>query len=158
MQFPQSIDRMQLPLFQGNMLVDRPSYFQVSPLESACPASDEAFSELTLRGSAESCLSLLAPMLRELSQQTGNRWLTLIDAPATVTQAWLRSARINRDRVLLLQSRGMQPAIELACEALRIGRSHTVISWINSLDGFSRKKLIAAAQTGQTESLNIRLG
>jgi cell division inhibitor SulA len=92
------------------------------------------FSELSLRGAAGNCLNLLAPILRELSEDQDARWLTLIAPPASLTQAWLRDAGLNRERILLLQPRGTQSAQQLACEALRLGRSHTVVSWLNPLN------------------------
>ena len=105
-----------------------------------------------------SCLSLLAPILRELSQEQDARWLTLIAPPASLTQAWLRDAGLNRERILLLQPRGAQSAQQLTCEALRLGRSHTVVSWLNPLNANAKQQLISAARTGDAQSLNIRLG
>ncbi len=102
-------------------------------VESPWSAEPEVFSELSLRGAAGNCLNLLAPILRELSQDQDARWLTLIAPPASLTQAWLRDAGLNRERILLLQPRGAQSAQQLTCEALRLGRSHTVVSWLNPL-------------------------
>jgi cell division inhibitor SulA len=127
-------------------------------IESPWGIEPEAFSELSLRGAAGSCLNLLAPILRELSQDQDARWLTLIAPPASVTQAWLRDAGLNRERILLLQPRGSQSAQQLTCEALRLGRSHTVVSWLNPLTATARQQLISAARTGDAQSLNIRLG
>jgi cell division inhibitor SulA len=121
-------------------------------------AEPEVFSELSLRGAAGNCLNLLAPILRELSEDQDARWLTLIAPPASLTQTWLRDAGLNRERILLLQPRGMQSAQQLACEALRLGRSHTVVTWLNPLNTTSRQQLISAARTGDAQSLNIRLG
>eukprot|EP01030_Chromulinospumella_sphaerica_P007169 gene7169-7011_t len=126
--------------------------------ESPWSAEPEVFSELSLRGAAGNCLNLLAPILRELSQDQDARWLTLIAPPASLTQAWLRDAGLNRERILLLQPRGAQSAQQLTCEALRLGRSHTVVSWLNPLSKISRQQLISAARTGDAQSLNIRLG
>jgi cell division inhibitor SulA len=126
--------------------------------ESPWSAEPEVFSELSLRGAAGNCLNLLAPILRELSQDQDARWLTLIAPPASLTQAWLRDAGLNRERILLLQPRGTQSAQQLTCEALRLGRSHTVVSWLNPLSKISRQQLISAARTGDAQSLNIRLG
>ena len=147
----------QLPLFEA---------FMVQPLapilkdvvESPWSAEPEVFSELSLRGAAGNCLNLLAPILRELSQDQDARWLTLIAPPASLTQAWLRDAGLNRERILLLQPRGTQSAQQLTCEALRLGRSHTVVSWLNPLSTTSRQQLISAARIGDAQSLNIRLG
>lgn len=157
MQFPHTSQQAQLPLFEA---------FMVQPLapilkdvvESPWSAEPEVFSELSLRGAAGNCLNLLAPILRELSQDQDARWLTLIAPPASLTQAWLRDAGLNRERILLLQPRGTQSAQQLTCEALRLGRSHTVVSWLNPLNTHSRQQLISAARTGEAQSLNIRLG
>ena len=97
-------------------------------------------------------------MLRELSEQQDERWLTLIAPPASLTQSWLRDAGLNRERILLLQPNGNKSALQLTCEALRLGRSHTVVSWINPLNSTARQQLIGAALMGQGQSLNIRLG
>ncbi len=127
-------------------------------VEAPWGAEPEAFSELSLRGAAGSCLSLLAPILRDLSEEQDARWLTLIAPPASLTQAWLRDAGLNRERILLLQPRGAQSAQQLTCEALRLGRSHTVVSWLNPLSVSAKQQLISAARTGDAQSLNIRLG
>ena len=157
MQFPHTSQQAQLPLFEA---------FMVQPLapilkdvvESPWSAEHEVFSELSLRGAAGNCLNLLAPILRELSQDQDARWLTLIAPPASLTQTWLRDAGLNRERILLLQPRGTQSAQQLTCEALRLGRSHTVVSWLNPLTATARQQLISAARTGDAQSLNIRLG
>jgi cell division inhibitor SulA len=41
---------------------------------------------------------------------------------------------------------------------LRLGRSHTVVSWLNPLAASAKQQLISAARTGDAQSLNIRLG
>ena len=158
MQFPQtSPQQTQLPLFEAFMAQPlAPTLKDV--VESPWSAEPDVFSELSLRGAAGNCLNLLAPILRELSQDQDARWLTLIAPPASLTQAWLRDAGLNRERILLLQPRGTQSAQQLTCEALRLGRSHTVVSWINPLSAQSRQQLISAARTGDAQSLNIRLG
>ncbi|CAI8891276.1 MULTISPECIES: SOS-induced cell division inhibitor SulA [Pseudomonas] len=158
MQFPQtSPQQTQLPLFEAFMAQPLAPILK-DVVESPWSAEPDVFSELSLRGAAGNCLSLLAPILRELSQDQDARWLTLIAPPASLTQAWLRDAGLNRERILLLQPRGTQSAQQLTCEALRLGRSHTVVSWINPLSSQSRQQLISAARTGDAQSLNIRLG
>ncbi len=157
MQLPHTSQHTQLPLFEAFMAQPlAPTLKDV--VESPRSAEPEAFSELSLRGAAGNCLSLLAPILRELSQDQGARWLTLIAPPASLTQAWLRDAGLNRERILLLHPRGTQSTQQLACEALRLGRSHTVVSWLNPLNSSARQQLISAARTGDAQSLNIRLG
>ena len=157
MQFPHTPLPAQLPLFEAFMAQPMtPAIKDV--LESPWSAEPEVFSELSLRGAAGNCLNLLAPMLRELSEQQNARWLTLIAPPASLTQSWLRDAGLNRERILLLQPNGNKSALQLTCEALRLGRSHTVVSWINPLASAARQQLISAARTGNGQSLNIRLG
>ncbi|WP_223511676.1 SOS-induced cell division inhibitor SulA [Pseudomonas sp. GL-B-19] len=157
MQFPHTPQQAQLPLFEAFMAQPLAPILK-EVVESPWSAEPEVFSELSLRGAAGNCLNLLAPILRELSQDQDARWLTLIAPPASLTQAWLRDAGLNRERILLLQPRGTQSAQQLTCEALRLGRSHTVVSWLNPLNTTSRQQLISAARTGDAQSLNIRLG
>ena len=157
MQFPHTPQQTQLPLFEAFLAQPMaPTLKEV--VEREWNAEPEVFSELSLRGAAGNCLNLLAPILRELSEDQDARWLTLIAPPASLTQTWLRDAGLNRERILLLQPRGMQSAQQLACQALRLGRSHTVVTWLNPLNTTSRQQLISAARTGDAQSLNIRLG
>lgn len=157
MQFPHTPQQAQLPLFEAFMAQPLAPILK-DVVESPWSTEPEAFSELSLRGAAGNCLSLLAPILRELSQDQDARWLTLIAPPSSLTQTWLRDAGLNRERILLLQPRGVQSAQKLTCEALRLGRSHTVVSWLNPLSSSARQQLITAARTGDAQSLNIRLG
>ncbi|EJN30035.1 SOS-induced cell division inhibitor SulA [Pseudomonas sp. GM80] len=157
MQFPHTPQQTQLPLFEAFLAQPMaPTLKEV--VERPWTAEPEVFSELSLRGAAGNCLNLLAPILRELSEDQDARWLTLIAPPASLTQTWLRDAGLNRERILLLHPRGTQSAQQLACEALRLGRSHTVVTWLNPLNAGSRQQLISAARTGDAQSLNIRLG
>jgi cell division inhibitor SulA len=57
-----------------------------------------------------------------------------------------------------MHPRGTQSALELTREVLRLGRSHTVVSWINPISGNARQQLASAARIGDAQSLNIRLG
>ncbi|MCL9654330.1 CDP-glycerol--UDP-pyrophosphoryl-N-acetylglucosaminyl-N-acetylmannosamine glycerophosphotransferase [Pseudomonas protegens] len=157
MQFPQTPQQAQLPLFEA-FLAQPLAPALKEAVESPWNNDPEAFSELSLRGATGNCLNLLAPILRELSQDQDARWLTLIAPPSSLTQSWLREAGLNRERILLLHPRGNQSPQQLACEALRLGRSHTVVSWLNPLSGSARQQLISAARTGDAQSLNIRLG
>ncbi len=150
-------EQAQLPLFEA---------FLAQPILPGLKASEQArkisqpdlFSELSLRGAAGHCQSLLAPVLRELSEEDDARWLTLIAPPASLTQAWLRDAGLNRERILLLHPRGNQSPLQLTCEALRLGRSHTVVSWLGSVNASARQLLLRSASAGNAQSLNIRLG
>lgn len=155
--FTHAPQQAQLPLFEA---------FLAQPVLPGLKASEtigqygghELLSELSLRGAPLHCQSLLAPVLRNLSEEQDARWLTLIAPPASLTHTWLRDAGLNRERILLLHPRGNQSNLQLACEALRLGRSHTVVSWLGNLNASARQQLIRAAGTGNAQSLNVRLG
>ncbi|WP_407297786.1 SOS-induced cell division inhibitor SulA [Stutzerimonas zhaodongensis] len=144
----------QLSLFDG-LVAHRLTPFE--EVERATQAGIDCLSEMTFSGSSDHCRMLLAPMMRELSEAADIRWLTLIEPPASLSQNWLRETGLNRDRILLLQARKTQSALELACKALVSGCSHTVVTWFPRLDKASRLKLQVAAAQGNAQSLNIRL-
>ncbi|MBA1242643.1 SOS-induced cell division inhibitor SulA [Pseudomonas japonica] len=154
---PNNAQHTQLSLFEA-FIAPPGQAFQKAPVEGWPSQAPEVFSELSLRGATGNCLSLLAPMLRELSEGEHMRWLTLVAPPASLTQNWLRDAGLNRERILLLQPRANQTPLQLACEALRLGKSHTVVSWVNPLNTNGRQQLVTAARQGDAQSLNIRLG
>ena len=158
MQFPQSLDRTQLPLFDAFMASTVPPLLADSSELPWQDSEGDAFSELSLRGPAGHCLNLLAPILRELSENHDERWLTLVAPPLSLTQSWLREAGLNRERILLLHPRGEQSPLELAQQALKLGRSHTVVSWFRPLERQARQRLVQAAHQGKAQSLNISLG
>lgn len=150
-----TVGKPQLSLFEG-LIAHRLTPF--TDVVSVPQPADDCLSEMTLSGSGDHCRLLLAPILRELSEAADTRWLTLIAPPASLSQSWLRETGFNRDRILLLQARETQGALELACKALMSGCSHTVITWCPRLDKASRLKLRMAAAQGNAQSLNIRLG
>ncbi|PYC18957.1 SOS-induced cell division inhibitor SulA [Pseudomonas mosselii] len=155
--FTHAPQQAQLPLFEA--FLAQPVLPGLKPAPKARKNSQpELFSELALRGAPGHCQSLLAPILRDLSEEDDSRWLTLIAPPGSLTQAWLRDAGLNRERILLLQPGGSQTALQLACEALRLGHSHTVVSWLGTLNANARQQLQRAAANGNAQSLNIRLG
>ncbi|MBB4862480.1 cell division inhibitor SulA [Pseudomonas nitritireducens] len=156
MQYPQPQNLPQLPLFQEALWASGTAPLLPELVEDE-PADESAFSEIALRGLPGQCLTLLAPMLRELSEESDSRWLTLIAPPSSLTPDFLRKAGLNRERILLLPARDQAAAQALACEALRLGHSHTVVSWLN-LGAKARTQLSRAAVAGQAQSLNIRLG
>ncbi|MDR0281497.1 MAG: CDP-glycerol--UDP-pyrophosphoryl-N-acetylglucosaminyl-N-acetylmannosamine glycerophosphotransferase [Paucimonas sp.] len=157
MQYPHVPQQAQLPLFEA--FLAQPVLPKLKAEKPARSTNEpQAFSELSFRGALEHCHNLLAPVLRELSEEQDARWLTLIAPPATLTQAWLRDAGLNRERILILQPRGNQSALQLACDALRLGRSHTVVSWLSPVSSAARQQLTRAAHAGSAQSLNIRLG
>lgn len=145
----------QLSLFEG-LIAHRVMPFAEVERPAPQPAANH-LSEMTLSGSNDHCRLLLAPILRDLSEAADTHWLTLIAPPALLSHRWLREASLNRDRILLLPAQETQGALDLAYKALVSGCSHTVITF-ERLDRTSRLRLRAAAELGQTQSLNIRLG
>ncbi|MEL0167893.1 MAG: SOS-induced cell division inhibitor SulA [Pseudomonadaceae bacterium] len=119
--------------------------------------SDGSYSEMTLQGSARQCLQWLAPVLRELSQKDCRRWLTLIDPPASVSQQWLRGANLDPQRIMIVRSKAGMDSLTLCCDLLKMGGSHTVVSWLDR-DSCVAPRLERAAQDGRCQSLNVHLG
>ena len=157
----QSFESKQISLFEQQFSFQgaavAPLFVETTSLAPVKPAADlGVFSEISLSGSAQQCLQLIAPILRDLSDNQKNRWLTLVSPPQQITAQWLRNAGLNRERILVLRPRGLQSSQELACEALRLGRSHTVISWFNPLPAAAQAQLVNAALVGAAQSLNIR--
>jgi len=157
MQYQTSTSRPQLSLFDGVIAQSLAPFGSLKP-RTKPEQEKEHLSELSLSGSSEHGHLLLAPVLRELGDATDSRWLTLIAPPAFLSQNWLRKCGLNRERIILLQPRDAEGALELACKALASGCSHTVVSWFDQLNGATRSKLRAAASLGDAQSLNIRLG
>lgn len=118
-------------------------------------AASQYCSELILSGRAEHCLHLLAPMLKQLSEQQEERWLALVSPPTMLTMQWLREAGLNPHRTLILHPKGLQSSQELACQVLQLGCSHTVITWLSPLPAAARLRLSQAAEAGGSQSINI---
>jgi cell division inhibitor SulA len=126
-------------------------------VERPWSAEPEVFSELSLRGAAGNCLNLLAPILRELSEDQDARWLTLIAPPASLTQTWLREAGLNRERILLLQPVARKALSNWPAKPAPGSQPYSG-DLAQSAEHNSRQQLISAARTGDAQSLNIRLG
>lgn len=158
MQYSQSPNhRPQLSLFQEALFGSSVVPTLAEPVTAGSDTfSSQHISELQLNASASNYQLLLAPILRELSSNSGNRWITLIAPPGNLNQEWLRQARLNRERILVLQPHGTQSALELTCQALRLGRSHSVVCWLNEISETGRRMLEAASSEGHTRLLNIR--
>ncbi|SDS38123.1 SOS cell division inhibitor SulA [Halopseudomonas xinjiangensis] len=118
--------------------------------------AETGFSEIALNGSPRQCLQWLAPVLRELSHSSSTGWLTLLDPPAELSLQWLRSAGLDSGRILVIRSRPGMDTLELCCEVLREGKSHTVVSWLTS-DARETALLSRAASMGNCSSLNVQL-
>ena len=118
--------------------------------------AENRLNELSLSGSSSLSLHLLTPMLRELSAEQGDRWLTLIAPPKALNRQWLRQSGVNRERILMLVPKAGQSALQLTERALRLGHSHTVVSFAD-LNSQARERLVNAATQGQSQALNVVL-
>ncbi|WP_341705975.1 SOS-induced cell division inhibitor SulA [Halopseudomonas sp.] len=150
----------QTDLFHNALMATRLKHHAFEQPVHASPQEDEpdgSYSEMTLQGSARQCLQWLAPVLRELSQKDCRRWLTLIDPPASVSQQWLRGANLDPQRIMIVRSKAGMDSLKLCCDLLKMGGSHTVVSWLDR-DSCVAPRLERAAQVGRCQSLNVHLG
>lgn len=159
MQYARESRPTQLELVHNQTMVD--DRLVVEPTSALQPSveldePEYGYSEICLNGAPRQCLQWLAPVLRDLSQAEAPGWLTLIDPPEQVSHAWLRSAGLDPWRILIVRpNRGMD-RLALCCEVLRMGYSHTVVSWLPT----GRReiaRLEAAARRGSSRCLNVRL-
>lgn len=119
-------------------------------------AIEQGYSEIALNGSPRQCLQWLAPVLRELSQAETIGWLTLVNPPVDINLPWLRSAGLDPERVRVIHSAKGKDTLALCCDVLRLGNSHTVVSWLAG-DARESDMLTRAARAGNCSSLNVRL-
>lgn len=158
---------VQAELFHNALMASRyalPTSTKAANIQAPRPAVKSAavetgFSEIALNGAPGQCLQWLAPVLRDLSQAQAPGWLTLLDPPVAVSHQWLRSAGLDPERILIVRSKSGMNSLELCCELLRLGCSHTVVSWMSDVSqaGITSNLLTRAARDGQCRSLNIRL-
>ena len=129
-----------------------PIFGESQPFEE----NDSGYSEICLNGAPRQCLQWLAPVLRDLSQANVPGWLTLIDPPDHVSHGWLRAAGLDPQRILIVRpNRGMN-SLALCCDILRLGYSHTVVSWL-AADSRESAQMAGAARLGNCRSLNVRI-
>lgn len=153
----------QADLFHNALMASRMEHSQFSrprtqqqPLPSSPDEQDYGYSEINLQGAARQCLQWLAPVLRDLSNSAAPRWLTLIDPPSSLSNQWLRNADLDPTRIMVVRSKPGMDATTLCCDLLKLGGSHTVVSWL-SPDSSTKPRLERAARAGRCHSLNIRL-
>ena len=109
--------------------------------------------ELILSGPRSS--RFLKSVLNELANEQDERWLTLVLSDKG-TINWLKSSGISRHRLQVFNRSVQTDSLQLTCKALASGTSHTVVSWINSLDSAALLELESAARSGQCQGLVVR--
>lgn len=148
-------ENQQLALFDRQAALCLQSDSRRQPRKQKKVQTNPWCSEVSLTGRADRCLHLLAPILKLLSEQQEERWLALVSPPAPLTIQWLRDAGLNPQRTLILHPKGLQSSQELACQVLELGCSHTVITWLSPLPAAARRRLAKAAESGNSQSINI---
>ncbi|MAB23465.1 SOS-induced cell division inhibitor SulA [Pseudomonas neustonica] len=151
----------QADLFHNALMATRMEHNQFARLQQPKPLSsteeqEYGYSEISLQGAARQCLQWLAPVLRDLSNNAAPLWLTLIDPPASLSNQWLRNADLDPERIMIVRSKPGMDVTKLCCDLLKLGGSHTVVSWLLP-DSSTAPRLGRAAQAGHCRSLNIRL-
>lgn len=114
--------------------------------------------EIILSSARIPLTSFIPPMLAQLSHNEQQRWLTVVCSSQyrNLTLKWLQDAYINNKQVLFLTANNEASTKELTLQALTLGKSHTVVSWLPELDEETLAKLDLAAHEGNCHVINIR--
>ncbi|MCX4029306.1 hypothetical protein H0A36_19185 [Endozoicomonas sp. SM1973] len=114
--------------------------------------------EIILSSARIPLTSFIPPMLAQLSHHEKQRWLTVVCSKQyrNMTLKWLQDAYINNKQVLFLTASNESSIKDLTLQALTLGKSHTVVSWLPELDETTLAALDIAAQEGNCHVINIR--
>lgn len=110
--------------------------------------------EIILQDEDEYNLQLLMPLLAQLSKD--DRWFAWIAPPKKMPKQWLIEAGIDINKIIVLQPRGENSALQLAEKALKTGTCHAVISWPDQLNNDEFEQLQSAAKQGSSHAILIR--
>ncbi|MDX2424311.1 MAG: SulA-like leucine-rich domain-containing protein [Amphritea sp.] len=110
--------------------------------------------EIVLQGSDVGQMTMLLPLLAQLSKD--DRWFAWIAPPASLPKSLLEAAGIDLKKVMLLQPDQSHSTYQLACQALKAGTCHAVISWPGSLSNDQLTGLEDAAVNGNSHGIVIR--
>lgn len=124
-------------------------------LRTTTPAAKKSsrLTELVLASADEN--SLLLPMLKFLSNQEENRWVTIISCNG-VSQQCLKQHGVNPKSIRLVQVATLADALWMTWEALANGTSHTVITELGTQPTQVMDELEKAAQEGDCRALLVR--
>ena len=138
-------------------LLTKPALNQVfAEADSLSVAASDAFSELMISGGKQQFLALLAPVLQSLSNDSANRWLTLVAPPETISKQWLKSIGVNPNKTRVISDISARKAVRLLRQTLSLGLSHTVVSWVDVLPETLKYQLSRQAAHTQSKWLNIK--
>lgn len=110
--------------------------------------------EIVLHGSDFGQMTMLLPLLAQLSKD--DRWFAWIAPPASLPKNLLEAAGIDLKKIMLLQPDHSHSTYQLACQALKAGTCHAVISWPGVLSNEELTDLEAAALNGNSHGIVIR--
>ncbi len=110
--------------------------------------------EIVLQGSDFGEMTMLLPLLAQLSKD--DRWFAWIAPPTALPKSLLEAAGIDLKKVMLLQPDQSHSTYQLACQALKAGTCHAVISWPGVLSNEELAGLEDAAANGKSHGIVIR--
>lgn len=130
-----------------------------SLIRPIAPQSDHSglagkVTEIVLQNSDFEQMTMLLPLLAQLSND--DRWFAWIAPPTTLPKDLLEAAGIDLNKVMLLQPDQGHSTYQLACQALKAGTCHAVISWPGALSNAELSGLEDAAENGQSHGIVIR--
>ena len=99
--------------------------------------------------------SVLLPMLRFLSEQNQQQWLTLISRNGQ-EQRWLKTQGVNPNTLRVIQGSSQNDILWMTWEALTNGTSHTVVAELGPQPQDVMKELERAAEQGCCRLILVR--
>lgn len=112
--------------------------------------------EITLPGEARSQLSLILPMLSQLTYENGPSWLTYVGTTLLSKQDCRRFG-LNWLRLLQVLPSARCDTLDIAERALVSGRSHTVVAIAKACNTAQLQRLENAAKEGKCRCILIRV-
>ena len=112
--------------------------------------------ELILSKECQQQAGLILPMLAFLSQQVQHQWITWVGPPHIDRQLLARHG-VDLSKIRLIHTNHVEDILWMTWEALAAGTSHTVIASPGKLHDRQLYQLEAAAQTGQSQGLLLRI-
>jgi cell division inhibitor SulA len=117
--------------------------------------ADSNLIEITLPGELRFHLSLILPILNQLTYESGPGWLTYVGT-ALLAKKDCRRFGLNWQRLLQVLPSARCNALDIAERALNSGRSHTVVVTATSCDAQQLQRLENAARDGKCRCILIR--
>jgi cell division inhibitor SulA len=123
------------------------------PTQPAPAASASRVTELVIPGGDQQ--AILLPMVRYLSEQSQQQWLTLI-SHGIQEQRWLKAQGVNPQTLRVIQGGSQNDILWMTWEALTNGTSHTVVAELGAQPLDVMKELERAAEQGHCRLILVR--